>query len=246
MLKRFWYWIKKNLVLVVISIFLLIFIVTFSKLNWNYILAASVEGKTNMLTNIFIVFAAVWAVYEFARKNRRARAEKAIELAKEFEKDIIPLINEMTGVFNSLSFYKKIKDLYMHDGLFFDREELRTIFSDNEINEYVEFCRKSTLGENPISILICQVQILNKLEAFSMAFNHKVADESVVYQSLHQMFFTTVKTLYIKIAIVNEYEKDKYYTNIIKLFNDWDKRYKKIERKNKKRKEKILNNFKEV
>ena len=78
MLKRLGYWIKKNIALVMVSIFLLIFIVVFAKLNWSYIIEASVEAKTNMLTNVFVAFAAIWAVYEFVRKNRRARAEKAI------------------------------------------------------------------------------------------------------------------------------------------------------------------------
>lgn len=279
MAKRIFYLIKKNLAIVSITILLSIFILIFAILNWTDIIVASVEAKTNMLTNVFVSFAAIWAVYEFIRKNRRARAEKSIELVKEFEKDIIPLINDMSGWFERLTFYKKMKELEMHDGLFFDKEELETIFTPDEIHEYLNFCQTLATGEilikkipetikrakttddnsQPtkqtennekeeefIPVKIHPYQLLNKLEAFSMAFNHKVADESVVYPSLHQLFFSTVKTLYINIAIKNQYDKDKYFTNIIKLFNDWDKRYKKIEKKNKKMKEKVLNNFKEV
>lgn len=68
---------------------------------------------------------------------------------------------------------------------------------------------------------------LNQLEAFSMYFNNGVADEEVVYQSLHQSFFATVKLLYIEIASKNQTGKDKYYTNIIQLYNRWNERYEK-------------------
>ncbi|WP_283699295.1 DUF4760 domain-containing protein [Clostridium perfringens] len=68
-------------------------------------------------------------------------------------------------------------------------------------------------------------KILNQLEYFSMYFNTGVADESVVYQSLHQSFMYTVKVLYFDISIRNKAGKDKYYTNIIQLYNSWSEKY---------------------
>lgn len=61
-------------------------------------------------------------------------------------------------------------------------------------------------------------KILNQLEYFSMYFNTGVADEDVVYQSLHQSFICTIKVLYFDICIRNVAGKDKYYTNIIELY----------------------------
>jgi hypothetical protein len=68
-------------------------------------------------------------------------------------------------------------------------------------------------------------ETLNFLEYFCMSFNSGIADEETVYQSLHQSFLGCVKVLYFWIAQQNLSGKDKYYTNIIKLFNKWSERY---------------------
>lgn len=62
---------------------------------------------------------------------------------------------------------------------------------------------------------------LNDLEYFAMNFTSGVADDSVVFQSLHQSYLTLVQLLYYHIAIQNEHEKDKYYTNVIALYKKW-------------------------
>ena len=67
--------------------------------------------------------------------------------------------------------------------------------------------------------------LLNKLEFFSMYFTSKLADESVVYQSLHQVFLSTVQELYGIIVYKNDVGgKDKYFTNIIELYRLWASR----------------------
>lgn len=66
---------------------------------------------------------------------------------------------------------------------------------------------------------------LNKLEYFCMYFNSGVADEETVYQSLHQSFLEMVKIIYFSIASRNKSGRDKYYTNIIKLYKKWSDRY---------------------
>lgn len=68
-------------------------------------------------------------------------------------------------------------------------------------------------------------ETLNNLEYFSMSFNTGVADDEVVYQSLHQSFLKMIKMMYFYIAFQNVDGKDKYYTNIIDLFNRWRDRY---------------------
>lgn len=71
---------------------------------------------------------------------------------------------------------------------------------------------------------------LNQLEYFCMSFNNGIADEEIVYQSLHQSFLGLVKLLYFIIAQHNISGKDKYYTNIIALFNKWASRYESQEK----------------
>lgn len=67
--------------------------------------------------------------------------------------------------------------------------------------------------------------LLNILEYFCMYLNTGVADEKVIYQSLHQSFLAVVKVCYYDIAVLNETGKDKYYTNIIELYSHWNNRY---------------------
>lgn len=67
-------------------------------------------------------------------------------------------------------------------------------------------------------------ETLNNLEFFAMHFTHGTADESVVYQSLHQTYLDIVYVLYYNIAVLNELENSKYYTNIIELYKIWKKR----------------------
>ena len=62
---------------------------------------------------------------------------------------------------------------------------------------------------------------LNDLEFFSMNFISGVADDSIVFPSLHQTYLTLVQLLYYYIAIQNKNEKDKFYTNVIELFEKW-------------------------
>lgn len=67
--------------------------------------------------------------------------------------------------------------------------------------------------------------LLNKLEWFCMHFKTGVADEETVYQSLHQSFLSTVKCLYYDIAHLNVTVSNKYYTNIISVYNSWNDKY---------------------
>lgn len=72
--------------------------------------------------------------------------------------------------------------------------------------------------------------ILNNMEFFALHFSHNTADESVVYQSLHQSYFELIQLLYYYISVQNENPSYKYYTNVIELFHKWMKA--KAEQKN--------------
>lgn len=69
-----------------------------------------------------------------------------------------------------------------------------------------------------------QDEILNDLEFFAMHFTSSVADETIVFQSLHQTYLTAVQHLYYQIAVRNTSAKDKYYTNVIELYRLWSAR----------------------
>lgn len=65
------------------------------------------------------------------------------------------------------------------------------------------------------------MELLNELEWFSLHFTYKLADEKLVYQSLHQTFISNVQTLYFFISRINKSPSEKYYTNVIHLYRSW-------------------------
>lgn len=73
--------------------------------------------------------------------------------------------------------------------------------------------------------------LLNRLEHFCMALNAEVADNDVLYPSLHQIFFSIVASLYIFICNANSGNPiDKYYTHVTSLYNKWMMRLNEDER----------------
>lgn len=66
---------------------------------------------------------------------------------------------------------------------------------------------------------------LNKLEYMCMYFTTNMADDNIVYKSLHQLFLKNITLLYIYIARRNNSNSDKYYCHIIELFRKWRNRY---------------------
>lgn len=85
--------------------------------------------------------------------------------------------------------------------------------------------------------------VLNKLEYISMCISSQSAGSEFVHQSLHQMFLRTVKYLAIEIGMINVDYTDKYYTNVIHVYKEWNKiveKNRKNEEKNKKKAYKYL------
>ena len=87
--------------------------------------------------------------------------------------------------------------------------------------------------------------VLNELEYLCMSLASQAAGSSYVYQSLHQVFLRTIRVLAVEIALSNNSSySDKYFTNIIEVYNQWKLLYSKSlksETKIKKKVEKILN-----
>ncbi len=71
--------------------------------------------------------------------------------------------------------------------------------------------------------------LLNDLEWFAMTCQYGLADEEMLYQSLHQTYISQVWLLYFYICKSNLSNEDKFYTNLIWLFNLWKDRLKKIQ-----------------
>lgn len=72
--------------------------------------------------------------------------------------------------------------------------------------------------------------LLNDLEWFAMACRYGLADEEMLYQSLHQTYISHVWLLYFYICKSNLANEDKYYTNLIWLFNLWKDRLETLQK----------------
>lgn len=122
-----------------------------------------------------------------------------------------------------------IKSKKMIDALV-EESEMTKIWEDCKEIEFTEKDGKKikTLKVAPIAILHRFQkelnEILNNLEFFAMHFTHEAADDSVIYQSLHQSYLSTVKLLYYDIAVNNKPGDTKLYTNVIELYNKWSEK----------------------
>lgn len=71
-------------------------------------------------------------------------------------------------------------------------------------------------------------EVLNSLESVCMNISSHAAGSVFIYQSLHQIFFDTVNVLGFEISTRNNGKySDKFFTNIIYVYNEWQKLYKK-------------------
>ena len=115
-------------------------------------------------------------------------------------------------------------------GLNLEIDKVAYIQKDNDKKEVILSLDKDVIIRKFMGNIV--TEILNNLEFFAMHFSHGTADESVVYQSLHQTYLDMIYILYYNIAILNGMENSKYYTNVIDLYKKWSERDKK-EKRNK-------------
>jgi len=180
-------------------------------------------------------------------------------------KEIMPLINKIDpkeiGLFSKDELQKKYKEPEMAVLRKFFMEKAvdpvlvqkwftiarRQINFDDAITEKdldAAAEMKQEIIRSEFELLV--TRFINKLEWFSMAFTSRLANDKVVYQSLHQSFLEIVKLLYFRISYENNNTYDKYFVNIIHLFLRWRERREndiaglnKIEAKNEAKKRKI-------
>lgn len=98
-----------------------------------------------------------------------------------------------------------------------------------KINSFMNMKYDMFLAENRIREYYYRsvTALLNKLEYMAMEFRVGLADEEIVYQSLHQVYLSIVKSLYGSISSINKRQPDKYYSNVIWLYRKWVERYSK-------------------
>lgn len=205
--------------------------------NWGTILA--------IFGTIATLF---WAMYEYDKRRIISQQQKASEIADIFSTEIVEklaLISET--LLENDEFVTKLKEIDSQKLKRFDIYELREILSkyeDEEFNcfvdkmvdiiksedtqkKYKELLKDMYSDEeskkfpNKYTVLIQTT--LNRLEFLCMNISSNAAGSQFIYQSLHQTFLQTIHILYILISSKNVDTVDKYYTNIIEVYDMWNK-----------------------
>ena len=68
------------------------------------------------------------------------------------------------------------------------------------------------------------LDFLNDLEAIAALLRYNIAEEKLAYQLLHQSYLHNISNWYFFISDNNQINEDRYYNNIIWLYNTWKKR----------------------
>lgn len=181
------------------------------------------------------------AIKDFDYKVRRDSIQRAVELTQYYVKEIIPGLIEFNSFFNGSAYETETKKLNQEKFKNFDLIELRKIITENNSSESYEVVipkmwrllsetlkkgeeRKDRNGlvNGAITYEFKLQDLLNNLEYFSMNFTSGIADKVTVYRALHQTYLGTVKNLYFPLACQNDQPEDKFYNNIIELYNEWN------------------------
>jgi len=128
-------------------------------------------------------------------------------------------IRQLKSVQNSDAFVKAILEANDIYGLNLQFMSFETIIEkDGQKGKSLKLDKNSIIIAFMANLLNAT---LNNLEFFALHFKHNTADESVIYQSLHQTYLKNIPYLYYFIARHNTDPANKLYTNVIWLFNEW-------------------------
>ncbi len=185
---------------------------------------------------------------EYALSNKRLAAEKAIEIAKLFQQEIIPCITFLQKIYKYIGYYEYmqqrqgiIEQAGAKTSYDFDAKELKSLYGVEDgignlfLTKVTHECVYSSIhllpagnydigssGEQAIALVkMIRNRTLNTLEWACMLMTSKVAEKKQIYQSLHQAFLKYISLEYPNIAERNTNSFDKYYTNIIEIYNEW-------------------------
>lgn len=226
------------------------------------------------ITLIGLFITAIWSIHQYKKNSAIRRQERASSIALAFSDKLIEKMGLISGtLMENKKITEMMKRLDTKKLNQFTKIEMKEIMGDekcfDEFREVV-FSKKTQKRYNKLShsrynneelkrfeshfpILIQNT--LNELEALCINISSQAAGSEFIYNSLHQMFLYTIEILSIKISGDNTNNVDKYYTNIISVYNMWNiqknkdikklrktnKRIKKLEQKKNKEVTKLLN-----
>lgn len=225
-----------------------------------YICGISLNNWGTWITLIGLFFTAIWSMHQYIKNKLSKQQEKASQIATDFADNLMEkmglisktlLANEeiqrIVNIFdknpNCLSQFTtyEILDLLKDEKIF---ENFSNILHSDETQEkYISFLNnkysETEKQKFNYKFPVLVESTLNHLEAICINISSQAAGSQFIYDSLHQTFLKTVKILAILIARNNDNNVDKYYTNIIQVYNMWNKQKNKDIKKLRKTQKKI-------
>ena len=206
-------------------------------------------------TCISVVVAALQYVSnsKFEQKERnREKIKEAVRIAEKFSSEIIPESKKLTLLYNTdegKAFLSKINHSTLKN---FDTAELTSLFQMNLnliLKEWFAIMYKgyrkninpdedSNTSQQSFEEYMKQlyVNLSNEMEAICICINSGIADDVTLYQSIHGVYFNIIEKLYVYMSKGNNNESDRIYSNVRKLYIQWQEKYntiKKAEQKTK-------------
>lgn len=206
-----------------------------------YILGVSLNNVSIWFTAIGLIVTAFWSMYQFTKSKILKQQEKASEIAQDFASNLIERMGLISDVLMpNQEIQKMIKKLDTSKLKQFTAVEMLEIMNDKQCFEKFHKIIHSKRTQNRYKTILNDrysekeqekfdsffplliENTLNKLEAICINISSQAAGSQFIYESLHQMFLSTVEILSIRISSSNKDNVDKYYVNIISVYNMWN------------------------
>ena len=207
------------------------------------IFGISLDNWCTLLTMFGVVIGAGWGLVQYDKNMKLRQQEKASEIAQDFANNLIEktaLISDT--LMSNKEFQKMIAKIVKSKKLNqFTYWEIIDILGDKQcFNKCEQIIRSKRTQQKYIQLLetkyneterirfnssfsILVETTLNHIEAVCINISSKAAGSQFIYDSLHQSFLNIIEILSIKISKRNYNNVDKYFINVIEVYNMWNK-----------------------
>jgi len=203
-----------------------------------------VSYVVQIITNIFLIVGTFFAVFQYKKQKKLAKIDNAIGLSKYFATKMINKIEFLYSVFLSkpdiMDIIKKHTE-EIENASDFTKVECDSIFTEDEKQKYSDFIKTVIPLGNAKKITVERLMndVMNEFEHCSMSFNTGIAEDTAVYQSMHQVIFNIFPCFYPYICSINGEPIDKYYTHLCELYARWNRIKQKAIKKQTKANKKV-------
>lgn len=172
------------------------------------------SGPLLVVIGIVGLFQLVIAKNDLAIRCRREAATLSASQICQYLSKIIPFNNLLDSKLKSYGYPE-----YAGEVGKFTRDAISRILSKDELGKISD-----------VGIKAAQefIDAFNAMEAFAVFFTKGVADEEIAFSSVGLTFCASIKKWYPFICMVRSEGNLNYYDNIVKLYQIWDSRKKRL------------------